>query len=145
MSSSSISSLARFSRTLPPTVGVVSRLVNLELTANSVCGFGFKAKGYHPTRVSYVEPGGPADSAGVKPGMFSFIFALYLKIILINITSYNMNGKIELLFYITMHVVPGNIPPRFSSNSPKSWRNVSMLLLFVWTMLYYMFLNRYKL
>ena len=51
-----------------PTLGVVSRVQYLELSADLNLGYGMKTTGVRPTVVSQVDPEGPAERAGIKPG-----------------------------------------------------------------------------
>ena len=68
MSADAITTLAQHSRTVPPTVGVMSRLQYVELIASRRWGFGFSLKGVRPTVVDSVDPPGPAYQAGIRPG-----------------------------------------------------------------------------
>lgn len=56
--------------TVPPKIGVVSRVQYLELTASDVTvGYGLTMSGVRPTVVQQVDPVGPAHRAGVRSGM----------------------------------------------------------------------------
>jgi len=56
----------------PPTLGVVSRVQYVELSADLTVGYGMKMTGVRPTVVSQVDPEGPAQRAGIKPGKHLF-------------------------------------------------------------------------
>lgn len=71
LSASVIKSMARHSRTQPPTLGVVSRLHQVEITPNSSYGFGFSLHDEKPVTVSRVLPGGPAHQSGLRPGEYT--------------------------------------------------------------------------
>ena len=68
MSAEAIRTLARHSRTVPPTVGVVSRLQYVELIGHRRWGYGLTLQGTKPTRVESVDPPGPAYLAGIREG-----------------------------------------------------------------------------
>ena len=68
-SSEAVKTLARHSRTVPPSVGVVSRLQYVELVASARWGYGMALQGARPTVVDAVDPPGPAYQAGIRPGM----------------------------------------------------------------------------
>jgi len=61
----------------PPTLGVVSRVQYIELCADLVLGYGLMMSGVGPTVVSHVDPEGPAQRAGIKPGLHfsSYVFS----------------------------------------------------------------------
>ena len=64
----------------PPSLGVVSRVQYIELSADLTLGYGMRMTGVRPTVVSHVDTQGPADLAGIKPGkhfLFSIAFLLY--------------------------------------------------------------------
>jgi len=62
----------------PPTLGVVSRVQYLELYADLTLGYGMKMTGVRPTVVTQVDPEGPAQRAGIKPGnqLFMLVFRI---------------------------------------------------------------------
>jgi predicted metalloprotease with PDZ domain len=68
MSSESVATIAQHSRTNPPTLGVVARLQQVELTASRRWGFGLSLRGARPPQVDSVDPPGPAYQAGIRPG-----------------------------------------------------------------------------
>lgn len=70
MSSEAIKTLAKHSRTQPPTLGVVSRLLHVDVVGTKAMGLGFMIRDQFPVIVSAVEKGGPAESAGIRIGMF---------------------------------------------------------------------------
>ena len=47
---------------------MVSRVQYIELSADLALGYGMKMIGVRPTVVSQVNPEGPAERAGIKPG-----------------------------------------------------------------------------
>jgi len=51
-----------------PTLGVVSRVQYVELSADLVLGYGLSLSGVRPTVVSHVDRDGPAQHADIKPG-----------------------------------------------------------------------------
>jgi len=57
----------------PPTLGVVSRVQYVELSADLTLGYGMKMSGVRPTVVRHVDPQGPAQRAGVRPGQYRLI------------------------------------------------------------------------
>jgi len=65
----------------PPTLGVVSRVQYIELCADLVLGYGLKLSGVRPTVVTQVDPEGPAQQAGIKPGLLLFlhVFSYYFR------------------------------------------------------------------
>ncbi len=76
MSAYAICTLAKHSRTTPPTVGVVSRLQYVELIANRRWGYGLTLQGIRPTYIDSVDPPGPAYQAGIRPGQKTLYFSL---------------------------------------------------------------------
>lgn len=60
--------VARPTTPSPPTLGVVSRVQYIKLSADLALGYGMKMIGVRPTVVSQVNPEGPAERAGIKPG-----------------------------------------------------------------------------
>ena len=60
--------VVRPSAPCPPTLGVVSRVQYIELSADLRLGYGVKLTGVRPTVVTDVHPAGPAHRAGVRPG-----------------------------------------------------------------------------
>ena len=68
MSSDAVKTLAQHSRTVPPTLGVVSRMQYVELIANRRWGYGLSLRGAKPTFVDSVDPPGPAYQAGLRSG-----------------------------------------------------------------------------
>ena len=71
MSSDAVKTLAKHSRTIPPTLGVVARIQYVELIANRRWGYGLSLRGVKPTVVDSVDPPGPAYQAGLRSGMLS--------------------------------------------------------------------------
>ncbi|ELU10762.1 hypothetical protein CAPTEDRAFT_223619 [Capitella teleta] len=67
MSSESIATLARHCKSNPPTLGVVARLQQVELTATRKWSFGLVLRGSRPPQVDAVDPPGPAYQAGIRP------------------------------------------------------------------------------
>ena len=57
----------------PPTLGVVSRVQYIELYADLTLGYGMKLSGVRPTVVTEVYPAGPAHSAGISPGLLTYL------------------------------------------------------------------------
>lgn len=104
MSAQGIATLARHSRTIPPTVGVVSRIQNVELIASRRWGFGFTLHGVKPTLVESVDPPGPAYQAGIRPGKLStgakFPFYKYLYLL-----------AFFPLYFPYFHCIPSYLPP----------------------------------
>ena len=84
MSADHIKILAKNSRTIPPTVGVRSRVQHLELVADRRWGYGFTIKGVFPTYIDSVDPPGPAYQAGMRPGWY------ILKVWSILVSKYTM-------------------------------------------------------
>ena len=68
MSADAVKTLARHSRTTPPTVGVVSRLQHVELVASRRWGYGINLVAGQPPTVESVDPPGPAYHAGIRQG-----------------------------------------------------------------------------
>ncbi|KAJ8318724.1 hypothetical protein KUTeg_003815, partial [Tegillarca granosa] len=68
MSADAIKSLAKHSRTQPPTLGVVSRLHQVELVGNRTSGIGFDVEGEYPVKVHNVEQASLAFQAGLRQG-----------------------------------------------------------------------------
>jgi len=60
----------------PPTLGVVSRVQYIELSADMTLGYGMKLTGVRPTVVSEVHPQGPAYTAGIRPGKHRYLYLL---------------------------------------------------------------------
>ena len=69
MSAKAIRTLAKHSRTQPPTLGVVSRRVQTNLTGSKTMGLGLMVSDTKPVIVESVEKGGPADTAGIQKGI----------------------------------------------------------------------------
>jgi len=63
-----IAALAKQSRSEPPTIGVVSRLLHVDIVGRKPHGLGFTVHEYRPVTVCSVEDGGPAQTAGLRPG-----------------------------------------------------------------------------
>jgi len=70
---SGVHRVARPSIPSPPTLGVVSRVQYVELCADLTVGYGMKMIGVRPTIIVQVDPEGPAQRAGIKPGNHLFI------------------------------------------------------------------------
>lgn len=68
MSVEAIKTLAKHSRTQPPTLGVVSRLLHVDVIGSKAMGLGFTVRDQYPVVVSAVEEGGPAQAAGIRTG-----------------------------------------------------------------------------
>jgi len=62
--------VARPTTPSPPTLGVVSRVQYVELSADMTRGYGINMAGVRPTVVTHVDPEGPAQRAGIKPGNY---------------------------------------------------------------------------
>jgi len=60
--------VARLATPNPPSLGVVSRVQYVELSADLAVGYGMRMTGVRPTVVSHVDPHGPAQQAGIRPG-----------------------------------------------------------------------------
>lgn len=67
-SATTLKSLAKHSRSQPPTLGVITRVQQIEVVCSRVSGCGFDVQGNKPVHVKNVELSGPAHQAGVKPG-----------------------------------------------------------------------------
>ena len=70
MSAEAITTLARHSNNVPPTLSVVSRVKVIDLIADKKWGYGLTVKGRNPVKVESVDPPGPAYQAGFRPGMY---------------------------------------------------------------------------
>lgn len=70
MNAEAIKTLSRHSRTQPPTLGVVSRLLHIDVVGTKAMGLGFTVGDQFPVIVSAVEKGGPAEAAGIRSGNF---------------------------------------------------------------------------
>ncbi|XP_052817061.1 delphilin-like isoform X2 [Mya arenaria] len=68
LSADAIKALAKHSRTQPPTLGVVSRLLHVDVVGQKPMGLGFVVHEDRPVTVWTVEEGGPAQKAGIRPG-----------------------------------------------------------------------------
>ncbi|XP_064631791.1 delphilin-like isoform X3 [Lineus longissimus] len=68
MSIDAVKTLARHSATVPPTVGVVTRLQHLEIVPNRQLGYGFTVSGSKPVVVQSINPFGPGYQSGVREG-----------------------------------------------------------------------------
>ncbi|KAL4240243.1 Delphilin [Mactra antiquata] len=68
MSAEALKTLAKHSRSQPPTLGVVSRLMSVDIVGTKTMGLGFVITDHMPVTVWNVEEGGPAHSSGVRPG-----------------------------------------------------------------------------
>ena len=73
MSAKAIKTLAKHSRTQPPTLGVVSRKIQADLTGSKLVGLGFTVSDTKPVIVESVEEGGPAEVAGIRKGNSCFL------------------------------------------------------------------------
>ena len=73
-SAATLKSLAKHSHSQPPTLGVITRVQQLELVCSRVSGCGFDVQGNKPVRITKVELSGPAHQAGIKPGRFICTF-----------------------------------------------------------------------
>lgn len=74
MSAEALKTLAKHSRSQPPTLGVVSRLMSIDVVGNKTMGLGLVVSDSKPVAVWNIEVGGPANAAGIRPGMYnSFI------------------------------------------------------------------------
>ncbi|XP_056020284.1 delphilin-like isoform X2 [Ostrea edulis] len=67
-SATTLKSLAKHSRSQPPTLGVITRVQLIELVSSRVSGCGFDVQGNKPVRIKNVELSGPAHQVGIKPG-----------------------------------------------------------------------------
>ncbi|XP_021359852.1 delphilin-like isoform X2 [Mizuhopecten yessoensis] len=68
LSSEDIKSLAKNSRTQPPTLGVVARRQQVELVCSRTGGCGFEVHGEKPVRIQHVDQAAPAFVAGLREG-----------------------------------------------------------------------------
>lgn len=68
MSSEALKTLAKHSRTQPPTLGVVSRILHVDLVGNKSVGLGMVVSDGKPVHVWTVEKDGPAHVMGIRPG-----------------------------------------------------------------------------
>ncbi|XP_052262977.1 delphilin-like [Dreissena polymorpha] len=68
LSCEEVKDLARQSRTQPPAIGVVSRLMHVDVVGIKPMGLGFMVQEGYPVVVSAVEEGGPAQAVGLRPG-----------------------------------------------------------------------------
>ena len=68
MTAEAIKTLAKHSRTQPPTLGVVSRLLHVDVVGTKAMGLGFTIKDQYPVVVSAIEDNGPAKTAGIRSG-----------------------------------------------------------------------------
>lgn len=76
-SATTLKSLAKHSHSQPPTLGVITRVQQIEVVCSRVSGCGFDIQGNKPVRVKNVELSGPAHQAGIKPGGATLIVVLY--------------------------------------------------------------------
>ena len=77
MSAKAIRTLAKHSRSQPPTLGVVSRGVQTNIMGSKLMGLGFAVSDTRPVVVEFVDKGGPAEAAGIKKGS-SFFLSFFL-------------------------------------------------------------------
>jgi S1-C subfamily serine protease len=85
MSADALKTLAKHSRTQPPTLGVVSRLLHVDLVGNRSVGLGLVVSDGKPVQVWSVEPDGPAHIMGIREGkgfIYCQEFFLYFMYIL---------------------------------------------------------------
>ena len=68
MSAEAIRTLAKHSHSVPPTIGVVSRIQYVELLANRRYGYGLSLVGTRPVVVESIQQSGPAFQAGMRKG-----------------------------------------------------------------------------
>ncbi|KAL3875511.1 hypothetical protein ACJMK2_033457, partial [Sinanodonta woodiana] len=68
LSVDTLKKIARHSHTQPPTLGVVSRLLHLEIVGSKTIGLGFNIEEGKPVTVRDVVNEGPAEQAGLRPG-----------------------------------------------------------------------------
>ena len=68
MSAKAIRTLAKHSRSQPPTLGVVSRRIEKELVGSKTAGLGFTVSDTRPVTVDLVEGSSSADAAGIRKG-----------------------------------------------------------------------------
>ncbi|XP_074647789.1 delphilin-like isoform X2 [Tubulanus polymorphus] len=68
MSNEAVKTLARHCQTVPPTIGVVSRLQYVEILPHRHLGYAFTVQGSRPVVVNSVNPFGPAYQVGLREG-----------------------------------------------------------------------------
>ncbi|XP_060080140.1 delphilin-like [Ylistrum balloti] len=68
LSSEDLKSLAKNSRSQPPTLGVVARRQQVELVCSRTGGCGFEVSGEKPVRIQHVDQASPAFIAGLREG-----------------------------------------------------------------------------
>lgn len=68
LSAEALKTLAKHSRTQPPTLGVVSRLLHVDIVGNKSVGLGMVVNDSKPVCVWTVEENGPAQVVGIRPG-----------------------------------------------------------------------------
>ncbi|XP_053389051.1 delphilin-like isoform X2 [Mercenaria mercenaria] len=68
MSAEALKTLAKHSRTQPPTLGVVSRILHVDVVGNKSVGLGMVINNSKPVYVWTVEKDGPAHVMGIRPG-----------------------------------------------------------------------------
>ena len=78
MSAKAIRTLAKHSRTQPPTLGVVSRRIQTELVGSKRSGLGMRVSETKPVTVDIVDIGSSAESAGIQKGSLSLSLSLSL-------------------------------------------------------------------
>ena len=73
MSTEALKTLAKHSRTQPPTLGVVSRLLNADIVGEKAMGLGMTVHEGRPVTVKTVEENGPSQVAGLRSGNLTFL------------------------------------------------------------------------
>jgi S1-C subfamily serine protease len=68
MSAEALKTLAKHSRSQPPTLGVVSRILHVDVVGNKSVGLGMVVSDSKPVHVWTVENNGPAHVMGIRPG-----------------------------------------------------------------------------
>lgn len=68
MSAKAIRTLAKHSRSQPPTLGVVSRRNQTTIMGSKLMGLGFAVSDTRPVVIELVDKGGPAEAAGINEG-----------------------------------------------------------------------------
>lgn len=75
MSADALRTLAKHSRSQPPTLGVVSRLLHVDVVGNKAVGLGMVVNDTKPVSVWTVESDGPAQIVGIRPGSYFIVIS----------------------------------------------------------------------